>query len=310
MDRINKVSIIGLGAIGAAYASILSDMDPQSIQVIADQHRIERYKASNFEVNDQAYQFQYISPEEVTERSDLILVAVKYDGLDQAIIDMKHHVGPGTIILSLMNGIDSEEILAAEFGGENILYGMCLGIDAVRVGKTIQFSNIGKVWFGEPMNSTHSANVQLVKELFDRANIPYEIPKNMLRTMWWKFMINVGLNQTSAILRAPYRIYHEVEDARQLMAEAMKEVIVLAQQVGVDLTNDDVEEFGKVLKNLSPEGKTSMLQDIEAGRKTEVEYLGGKVCEMGRSYGIATPTNDMLYKMIRILEQRNSIFSK
>jgi 2-dehydropantoate 2-reductase len=307
VDNIKKVSLIGLGAIGSAYASKLYDMDPKCIQVIADKKRIERYQSSEFNVNGRGYQFQYVAPDNVQEPSDLILVAVKYDGLEQAIKDMKHHVGENTIIMSLMNGIESEDMLSAAFGKDNILYAMCIGIDAVRTGKTVQFSSIGEVWFGEAKNTSYSPNVQLVKELFDRANIPYVIPEDMLRAMWWKFMINVGVNQTSAVLKAPYRVFQEVHEANELMAEAMKEVILLAEKVGVNLTIDDIDEFKEILKKLSPEGKTSMLQDIEAGRKTEVENLAGKVCELGSKYGVATPINDMLYKMIRILEKTNKM---
>lgn len=98
-----------------------------------------------------------------------------------------------------------------------------------------------------------------------------------------------------------------MHEANELMAEAMKEVILLAEKVGVNLTIDDIDEFKEILKKLSPEGKTSMLQDIEAGRKTEVENLAGKVCELGSKYGVATPINDMLYKMIRILEKTNKM---
>lgn len=303
MKKIEKVSIIGLGAIGAAYASKIYESDSKSLQIIADSERIERYKAEGFNVNGNHYEFNYITPEENTEPADLILVAVKYSGLQQAIKDMKKHVGPQTIILSLMNGIASEEMIAATYGDENLLYGMCVAIDALREGNSIQFSSIGKICFGEEMNTTYSPNVQLVKEFFGQVKIPYEIPENMLRTMWWKFMINVGVNQTSAVLRGNYQVFQEVPKARQLMIDAMQEVVTLSEKVGINLTSKDIDEFLVILDTLSPQGKTSMLQDIEAGRKTEVEYLAGKVSELGQYYLIPTPINDMLLNLINIIEQ-------
>ncbi|MCM3651732.1 ketopantoate reductase family protein [Metabacillus litoralis] len=303
MKKIEKVSIIGLGAIGAAYASKIYESDSKSLQIIADSERIERYKSEGFNVNGNHYEFNYITPEENTEPADLILVAVKYSGLQQAIKDMKKHVGPQTIILSLMNGIASEEMIAATYGDENLLYGMCVAIDAVRERNTIQFSGIGKICFGEELNTTHSPNVQLVKEFFEQVKIPYEIPENMLRTMWWKFMINVGVNQTSAVLRGNYQVFQEVPKARQLMIDAMQEVVTLSEKVGINLTSKDIDEFLVILDALSPQGKTSMLQDIEAGRKTEVEYLAGKVSELGQHYLIPTPINDMLLNLINIIEQ-------
>lgn len=303
MDKVEKISLIGLGAIGAAYAAKLHDMDPDSLRIIADQDRIDRYSESGFIVNGRSYQFNYINPETETKPADLVLVAVKYEGLEQAIKNIRRHVGPHTIIISLMNGISSEDMIASVYGSQNVLHAMCVEIDAVRVGTNIQFSTFGRICFGEPVNTTHSRHVQLVKQLFERANIPYEIPENMLRTMWWKFMINVGVNQTSAVLRAPYGVFQEVKEARELMFGAMEEVVVLSEKVGVHLNRSDIENFDPILRKLSPEGKTSMLQDIEAGRKTEVEYLAGKVCELGAEHGVPTPINDLLFKMIRVLEQ-------
>ncbi|MBP1153781.1 MULTISPECIES: ketopantoate reductase family protein [unclassified Paenibacillus] len=303
MKKIERVSVIGLGAIGAAYTSRLQDMNPACVQVIADQERIQRYEASELTVNGKGYTFRYVSPDAETEPADLVIVAVKYEGLQQAIRDMRLHVGPHTIILSLLNGISSEEILASAYGTDNLLYAMCVAIDAVRDGLSIHFSKIGKICFGEKMNTTYSPNVQRVKELFEEANIPYEIPENMLHTMWWKFMINVGVNQCSAVLKAPYRVFQEIPEAQQWMADAMQEVIILSEKAGVHLSQGDMDNFIDILHQLSPEGKTSMLQDIEAGRKTEVEYLAGKVRELGQKYGTPTPINDMLYKMIRILEE-------
>lgn len=83
----------------------------------------------------------------------------------------------------------------------------------------------------------------------------------------------------------------------------MREVVRLSEKVGANLTDDDVISFRSVLKGMSPNGKTSMLQDMEAGRKTEVEYLAGKVCELGEKYGVPTPINDQLFKIIRIMEE-------
>lgn len=301
---IKKVSVIGLGGIGAAYASRLHDYDPECVQVIANGERVKRYQEQGHLINGNRYDFNYSLPDVPTEPADVIFVAVKYEGLEEAIRDMKNHVGPNTIIVSLMNGISSEEMIAKTYGSENVLYAMCVGIDAVREGTSITFSNIGKVSFGEKKNVSLSSNVKQVKDLFERADIPYEIPEDMLRTLWWKFMVNVGVNQTSAVLRAPYKVYKELPEAIDLMTAAMEEVIALAHKFDIHLDSSDIGKFEKIIKEvLDPEGKTSMLQDIEAGRKTEVEYLAGTVCKLGKEHHVPTPVNDMLLKMIHVLEQ-------
>jgi 2-dehydropantoate 2-reductase len=125
----------------------------------------------------------------------------------------------------------------------------------------------------------------------------------MVRVLWWKWMINVGVNQASVALGAPYGVFQESEDARALMDSAMREAIALARAAGVDLGEQDIADWHAILATLSPEGKTSMLQDVDAGRKTEVEIFGGKAVELGQQHGIPTPVNQALLHIIRVLER-------
>ena len=118
-------------------------------------------------------------------------------------------------------------------------------------------------------------------------------------------MLNVGINQISAILKAPYGVFQTLPDAQKLFSSACREVLPLAQKEGVSLSEVDISECLKVFKTLSPVSKTSMLQDVEAGRKTEVESFALAVINLGKKHGIPTPVNEMLYHMIRVLETRN-----
>jgi len=302
--QIKKVSIIGLGAVGCIYASRLHDMDYASVTVIADVDRIERYKRDKYIINGRAYDFNYVSPEEKTEPDDLIIVSVKFNNLKQAINEINNHVGEDTIILSLLNGISSEEIIGETYGLDKLLYGICIGIDAVRQGNVVTFSKSGKLVFGERANVIYSPKVQAVKELFDSAEIPYKIPEDMIRFLWWKFMVNVGINQSSAILGAHYNVFQTNSDARALMEAAMWEVINVSKKVGINLNENDLLSWYEVLYKLSPEGRTSMLEDIENRRKTEIELFGETVCMLGEKYGVETPVNKTLVSIIKVLENK------
>ena len=116
-------------------------------------------------------------------------------------------------------------------------------------------------------------------------------------------MVNVGMNQASAVMRAPYGVFQSSPDAQALMESLMREVIVLAEAAGVNLEEQDLKNWYAFLNSLSPLGKTSMLQDIEAGRKTEVDIFAGKVVELGKTLAVPTPVNQALLQTIRILEQ-------
>ena len=117
-------------------------------------------------------------------------------------------------------------------------------------------------------------------------------------------MVNVGVNQASAVMRAPYGLFQTNPDAQALMVSLMHEVIVLSEYAGVGLGETAVSDWLTVLNTLSPEGKTSMLQDVEAGRKTEVDIFAGKVVALGEKYGVPTPINRTMLQIIRVLEQK------
>ncbi len=306
MKKINTVTLVGLGAIGAAYGSKLHDSLKDSFQVVANEDRIQKYRKNGILINNQAFHFNYITPETVTEPADLVIFSVKNAELPQAIQDVKHHVGPDTIILSLLNGISSEEEIYEAYQSEHILYSMSVEIDALRTNNEIVFSTLGRIEYGEKNNSL-TEDVEAVRDLFNRVGIDYKISENISHTMWWKFMINVGVNQTSAVLKAPYGVFQTLPIAYQWVESAMREVVNLSEKVGIHLTEEDVKKFWPIINNLSPKGKTSMLQDVEAGRKTEVEYFAGKVCELGEKYQVPTPVNDQLYKIIRIIEEMEKV---
>ena len=303
MGSINNVAIIGAGAMGAFYASKFYQMQRDSVSLIARGDRYNKLKEKGLVVNGKSLFINIIDPDSSPPAPDLIIVAVKHHHLPQAIEDLRNIVGPGTQILSVMNGIDSEEAIGTVYGRDHVLYGVALGIDAVRKDNNVRYSKEGILYFGEARNEPPSDRVKAVKEFLDKAGIVSDIPVDMIRVLWRKFMINVGVNQVSALLRAPYGVFVNVREAGELMEAAMREVMEIAKAKGVDLREQDIDDWYRVMSNLSPTGKTSMLQDIEAGRKTEVEMFAGRVVELGKTYGIPTPVNDLIFKAIKVLEK-------
>jgi 2-dehydropantoate 2-reductase len=300
-QSIEKTAIIGAGALGAIYGSLLFAAGPGSVCLIADGARHDRLQREGIVVNGARFLIPVARPRESTP-ADLIIVAVKHHQLDQALEDMEQSVGPGTAILSVMNGIDSEERIGAAFGMERVLYGLALGIDALRVGNAVSYAKLGRIFFGEKNNQVVSDRVQRIGRLFDRAGIVHVTPPDMMRNLWFKYMINVGVNQVSALFGADYGTLRSSAPARELMDAAMHEVIAVARAMRVDLCEKDLGEWYQVLEALDAAGKTSMLQDVEAGRKTEVEMLAGTVLQQGTRLGVPTPVNQRLFTDLKRIE--------
>jgi len=303
MKEIQRVAILGAGAMGAYFASQFFEAPDFSTALIAKGQRLERLKREGLVINGKPYLIPVIHPDQASVCMDLIIVALKHHHLEEALQGLEKLVGDTTVFLSVMNGLESEEMIGSLYGMDKVLYGISVGIDALRQGNQITYTIPGKHYFGELNNARLSQRVQRVQEAFARAGINYETPVDMLRIMWWKFMINVGMNQASAVMRAPYGVFQDKPSAQKLMEALMSEVIALAEVLNVNLTSQDIDDWYAFLNTLSPQGKTSMLQDIEAGRKTEVEIFGGKVVELGKTYGILTPVNQTVLQIIRVLEQ-------
>ncbi len=302
--KIKTIAIVGAGAMGAAYATMFTDAGGFSVFFLASGERYLRLKDQPLTVNGKPYAISVLQPEEVQEGVDLVLVALKHHHLLGAVQDIKAVVGAETIILSVMNGLESEEIIGSVCGMNRMVYAIAVGIDAVREKNQFTYARPGRIIFGEGPVNDEDGRVTRLQEALTRAAIPNEVPADIKRVMWWKFMINVGINQASAVLRAPYGVFQSSADALALMQLLMQEVVMLAAKVSVNLSQKDVDDWLAVLSTLAPEGKTSMLQDIEAGRKTEVEIFAGRVVAMGIEHGVATPVNQTIMHIIKVMEER------
>ncbi len=297
---LDSVAVLGAGALGSFYASQFYQAG-FATTFIARGARYEQLKQAGVVVNERPFPISVTHPHEGYP-VDLVIVALKHHHLAEALSDLRPFVGPHTLILSVMNGLDSEAIIGEVVGAEKVLYCVAVGIDAVRDGRRVTYSAPGKLFFGEADNTSLSPRVQRVQAALARASLAYETPPDMLRILWWKFMINVGMNQSSAVMGAPYGVFQTMPEAQAIMKALMDEVIALAQCAGVNLSDQDITDWYGFLNTLSPQGKTSMLQDVEAGRKTEVEMFGGKVVTLGKTYGVPTPVNETLLRIIQVME--------
>jgi 2-dehydropantoate 2-reductase len=156
--------------------------------------------------------------------------------------------------------------------------------------------------FDDELKSLHYELIRM-GSLVDM-NLPYQIDTDMKKRLWGKFMLNVGVNQTVAVFEGDNGTIQKEGEARNTMIQAMREVMAISDREEIHLTQEDLNYWLRVLSVLSPEGKPSMRQDLEAKRRSEVGLFAGTVIEFGKKYGIPTPVNQSLYDKIKLLESR------
>lgn len=295
-----KVLFLGLGAVGATFASQFADRG-YPFRFACDVKRKEEYGNRVISVNGKPYAFTFVTPQEISEAPDFMFVAVKSYQLEKALDLIEETVGPQTVIVSLLNGIDSEDLIGRRLGRDRVLPAFVARMDSTKEGDSVVYSSPGQIVFGEP-DGKRSSRVERLERMLGQAGVLHEVSEKIFRGMWWKFMANVGLNQAGAIMGAPYGHFQKYPPCLEVALSAMREVVAVAPHSGIDLGEEDIDKSVQMLMALNPEGKNSMLQDLEAGRKTEVETFAGKVCCLGAEAGIPTPVNRLFYDILKTLE--------
>ncbi|MDR0917541.1 MAG: ketopantoate reductase family protein [Oscillospiraceae bacterium] len=305
MKAIKTVAIVGLGAIGAIfYERLLQTLPMSDISVIADGERAERLRRDGITLNGKRLDVP-VAPPHTDTPADLVVIAVKAGALGDAIALVRDWVGGDTVVLSLLNGITSERTISDALGRGHVLYSYAVGTDSTWVGGGIQCTRMFTIPFGDAVNvpDALSPEVQRLQAFFERANVPHEVPENMLRSLWWKWTMNMGVNQALAVTRETYAALVRDGFARELARDAMLEAIQIAQLEGVALEPDDAQRALDVIDTISPDGKPSTLQDVEARRRTEIEMFSGDLLRLAEKHGVTLPVNAVLYRVIKAIDE-------
>ncbi len=296
-----SIYFLGLGALGAKYAASFYEYNPEIVSVIVDEERKNRYEKSQIFVNDKAYDFNYVTKIEENNYPDYIFLVVKSSHLQQAIEDMRPFVGENTMIVSLMNGISSERVLADHFGWDRVVNAVAY-MDAVKVDNRVTFSSIGKIIFGKMDSINHDKLVDL-HELMNVAEIPNQLSDDIQKAQWAKYLVNVVGNQLTFLLEFPYGQFRTNQHLEVLMDMISNEVLAVGNAHGVAIGQEEVDRMKSTMKIVDEFGKTSMLQDREAERYSEVNEFAGEIISLGKQYNIPTPYNEFIYNMVKSIEE-------
>lgn len=297
---IRNVSMIGMGAVGAIVGeALIQTLGKENVECICEGERKARYEKDGICINGVRKDFKYVTPEEVKE-SDLVIIATKNLQMDQVLLQIKNAVGPNTTILSLLNGIQSERELEEVYGKERVIYGFIIGLSSVHEGNNIICSDTGTIVYGENDNSK-SQRIISIGKLFDSCGQKSKNPDDIHLEQWKKYLMNVTCNTVTSLCRAPYGTFKNPVLC-DVVRQAAKEVIAVANAEGVPLTMEHMETNIQIMDSIDPRGKTSMYQDIEARRKTENSWFCGTVVKLGEKYGIPTPTCALLEKLVQVTE--------
>ena len=289
-----KVIICGLGAVGMTYAVKLRGKC--ELKILVDAKRLERYTNNKPLFNGEEQTFDYILPSDSSFVADLIIIATKSYGLIQAIGNIKNFTTSDTTIISLLNGISSEELIQKTYPQAKVLKSYFIGHSAVRDGDSVIQDGVGTIVV---------ENNPEIGIFFEECGIDYSVPDDIDYSMWLKFTMNIFSNQVSAILNMTFGDLKKNKTFIEFAKKIIAEVRQIAEKKGVNNTENLEKDALYALSLMCDEGKTSMHQDILAGRKTEVDIFAGEIIKLGKEFNVLTPYNQVLYDLIKIAEENN-----
>jgi 2-dehydropantoate 2-reductase len=230
--------------------------------------------------------------------ADLVLFCVKSFDTETAAELVRPAVGPATGVLSVQNGVDNEERLAARLGAGHVIGGVALVFATIAAPGVIAHSLLGRLIFGE-MDGRPSARTQAFLAACERAGIPAELTADARRALWEKYVFLVTHAGLTALTRCPAGILHAVPETRRLFRAVLEEMLALGRAEGIAFEPDAGTRFQRQWDGLGANAYSSLHHDLVHGKPLELEALHGHAVRLGERHGVPTPALFGVYAALK-----------
>jgi len=228
---------------------------------------------------------------------DLAIIARKAWQTQAAAEQAARILAPNGLVLTLQNGLGNLETIARIVGAHRAVLGVTTqGATLIRPG-CIRYAGGGATYLG--VTAETRARLETTAELFTRAGFETHLASDVREIVWGKLAISCGINALTALLRVPNGELLARADAAELMVRAARECALVAQAQGIKLSVDETVTRVRQVARATAVNQSSMLQDVLRNAPTEIEAINGAVAREGARLGVATPTNEMLWRLVR-----------
>lgn len=302
-----KICMLGAGALGCSIGGVLARGGSEVILVDRFQAHVDAINANGLKMRfgdiEETVRVEAFTSCDGLQPVDLIIVLVKSAATRAAIESARPLVGPETIVMSIQNGLGHEEILAEVVGREHVLAAKTyVGGVFLEPGRIVSGYKGKQTFIGE-LDGRLTPRLQAVVDEFNKAGLLATASTNIYGTMWDKLLVNVATGALCAITRLPYGWLYKVNEIEETALAAVAEGIAVARANDIRLVSEDPRYFWNLAaEGLPAEFKTSMLQSLEKGEVTEVDFINGSVVRWGERSGVATPVNRTLVACVKGIE--------
>lgn len=303
-----KICVLGAGALGCAIGAALAEGGSDVWLLNRSKIHVDAMRAAGLVLveggSERRVQVQAATHAESVGPVDLVIVLVKSFQTRDAIAGARALIGERTVVLSLQNGLGHEDILADAVGRERVLAGKTyVGGVLLAPGRIIS-GTVGKRTYIGELDGSVSERVRRIAALFKDAGLATTISDNIVGTMWDKLLVNVATGALSGITRLNYGELYALPEVKATALAAVAEALAVARAAGIRLSfTEPVQAWDRAAEGLPADFKASMLQSLEKGSITEVDFINGAVVRWGHRLGVPTPVNAALVACIKGIER-------
>ncbi len=300
-----KIAVIGAGGVGGYFGGRLARAD-FDVTFLARGEHLRKIQQNGLRVKSVNGDFT-IENARATDSiqkigfADIVILAIKAWQVHDISRELGSILKKDTIVLPLQNGVVTAEELAENIPPANIIGGLCKIISKVELPGVINhFALDPVVIFGE-FDSRGTERAELLKSVFDRAEVNSIISDDITAELWKKF-IAICVSGLLAVTRTNYGELREMKETRQLMTELIREIFSLTQHLKINIEPEYPDKLISLIDTYPSETTSSLTRDVWEGRPSEIEYQNGTVVRLGEKYGVDTPVNRFVYNCILPME--------
>lgn len=307
------ITVIGAGAVGCYFGGMLARAGAP-VTLIGRRQHVEAITRSGLFLESLHFQ-QHIPVAACTEieavrGAQLVLFCVKTPDTEETARSLVPHLAGGAVVVSLQNGVDNVERIRSAAALDAIPAVVYVAAQMTAPG-CVKHTGRGDLIIGDllrrdPGDEARRRQLEYVAALFGRALVPCRVSENVEAELWTKLLMNCAFNAISALSRARYGRIASNPWMREVMRQVVEETVAVARAAGVEMPNADLLDAVWKLAEAMPLATSSTAQDIGREKHTEIDSLNGYVARRGAELGIATPVNQTLHALVKLLEEQVS----
>ena len=302
-----KIVIVGSGAIGSLYGAFLSRVEGNDVVLIGRNPHITTIKEKGLTIKGVMgeYHLDIEASEDAKSirAADLVLITTKTYDTIAAALSAKHLAESGAYFLLIQNGLGTEARVAEALGTTRVLRATtCMGALQTEPG-TVEATGCGLTEVGSHYEE-NAAFVETITQMLKEAGFDVRASNNIQGVVWTKTLVNCGINPVGALTGLSNGEVYKNQQLRGLIVRLVEEAAKVVEALGIELTTEDPVRYALGTAKATGDNINSMLQDLRAKKRTEIDAITGEIIRLGKELGIETPSNESVYALVKAIESK------